>query len=67
MLSRAGLGSSRESKVMGQQQAISGKKCVGGIELDGFPYPTHDIIKVCQMSLTSLATKDLVGSQVNVV
>lgn len=29
--------------------------------------PAHNLIEVCQMGLASLTTKDLVGSQVNVV
>lgn len=67
MLSRVGLGSSREWKVMGQQQVIQSRKYVGRIGVEGFSYPTHDIIKVCQMSLASLTPKDLVGSQVDIV
>lgn len=52
---------------MGQQQVIQSRKYVGRIGVEGFSYPTHDIIKVCQMSLASLTPKDLVGSQVDIV
>lgn len=56
-----------ESKVMGQQHDTYSRKCARGIGFGEVSYPTHDIIKVCQMSLASLTTKDLIGSQVDVV
>lgn len=52
---------------MRQQQAIFSRKCVGRRGFDEFSYPAHNLIEVCQMGLASLTTKDLVGSQVNVV